>query len=112
MALEHAYERFEHAVRLLCVGRGPIRQRLSDAFTHQLAAIQPESDVPESLRAELSELLHAGTGQRSSDSPTAKEIEAAIGALSEDEAVAIAEQVLAFAYRIEAVVQAERKSAA
>jgi hypothetical protein len=57
-SLEHARLNCALAARGLATGNGPVRARVGVAFVDFLSQIDPERDLPESLRPRLTEIRH------------------------------------------------------
>ena len=99
--ISHANQRFAEAVHALAIGRGRIDERLTNAFGHHLAHIQPDQDLPAGkLRDDFLSLVDLITAREPALQGEGA-ILARIRSLGEDEAVKIAERILQLAVLIE-----------
>ena len=109
MSLAYAHEKFSNAIRALALGRGEIKERLTDAFVSHLGYIREERDIPEDLREEFTQLKQRVTREH----PTAASLgegwlQATINTMTQEEAVEIATEIWTLAYRIEGMLEDER----
>jgi hypothetical protein len=96
MALNYVQEKFSKAVRALAVGRGRINERLGDACI-EVSIVWPSDSVPEGLRPDVKELMERVTKIQDGEKGA---IRATIDEMDEDEAVELAELILALEYQL------------
>jgi hypothetical protein len=107
MTYDYAREQFGLAVLHLAVDTGRINQRLAEAMTEYIGSVEPERDLPESLRDEFREAMAALTAI-----PTTAEsrhgegvFQTTVDAMLEEQAAEWAEWVIAFDHRLAETVQ-------
>ena len=102
MDIFYTNEKVWAAVRILATGRGPIRERLLEAFTHGMPGIGPYA-FPEPLASEFERLLKTVT----KGEPDKVGALAAIDQLDEEAAVSAARKILEIAYSVSDLVEDE-----
>ena len=98
-------EKLWAAVGILATGRGPIKDRLVDAFSHGMPGIGPES-FPSELNPEFAKVWATVTRVRPGGDATGS-LGPSIDSLTDQEAVDVARKILELAYRVDDLVEAE-----
>jgi hypothetical protein len=96
----HLTRQFFDAVRVLAFHRGTLQERLADAYADHLLAVSIH-DLPEELQAPFRELEQRMNSQE--DNPDVDPIESAASQLSDAEARALIERILALYGRVAAL---------
>jgi hypothetical protein len=94
----YAREQFSAAVRILAESRGRIKERLLDAYRLQVIhAIPAQAGLSPAIRRRLTDLERRMTGSSPADND---KVAATIAAMSENEAVEIAREIVYLAWEI------------
>ena len=98
MSLIHAYEKLGQGIDILATSPGPIKERLMKAFLDALAEVR-EDGLPPEARPRWRQVWRRVTAVQGR--PNEGRLVASIGALHDDEATLVAEQIVT----IHAIVQ-------
>ena len=99
MTINYVRENFTRAVRSLAVGSGPIHERLVHACV-DISVVWSSEAIPEGLRADVDEIKAKTSTVQDGELGS---IRASIEKLSVDEAVELAELILALDYQLESM---------
>jgi hypothetical protein len=95
----YAREQFSAAVRILAESRGRIKERLLDAYRLQvIPAIPAQAGLSPGVRQRLTDLERRMTGTSPADDDD--KVAARIAAMSENEAVEVAREIVYLAWEI------------
>lgn len=103
MSLSYADEKFSNAVRSLATSPGAIHERLIEAIVYHISHVDAQRDMPKGLQVEFEKLMDRLTKDSPDKSQFAAgegKIHASVRKLSIEEAVEVAEEILALTYRI------------
>lgn len=91
MPLDYSLGKLASAVNTLANGKGRIRDRLQDAAAEELVEVRPV-DLPDDARKVFDDAMRALTSIRGNGGKSS--IAASLGAMTEDEAQAVANNIL------------------